>query len=220
LAYWRLITFAIVGKRHTGLTLVELMVTLAVAIVLLGVGIPAFLSLQANSRAAALANQVVTALTLARMEALGRGASTAVCPRGEDDSDGTPTCGGAADWVRRGWMVFVDSGPTAGVLDTAADGEGAVAIVRIFDPPPGQPTITLQERTTELKNNGATTKTEAITSVRFLASGWRMLPTGVYAEAAFTLSTTGATSGHARCVLVNQSGRVQVAPLAAGGSCL
>jgi len=73
-------------SSHAGLTLIELMVTLAVAIVLLAIGIPAFQGLASSNRASTQANGLVTALNLARSEAISRGIPVAVCARASASS--------------------------------------------------------------------------------------------------------------------------------------
>ena len=73
-------------KTKHGFTLIELMVTLAVAIVILAVGIPVFSTMIANNRAAADSNALVTALQFARSEAVKRSAQVRVCA-----GDGAPT---------------------------------------------------------------------------------------------------------------------------------
>lgn len=86
-----------------GFSLIELLVTMVVAAVLLGVAAPGFVSLVQNNRSTVLANQLVTALNLARTEAIRRGVQINVC----SSSDGA-TCTG--NWVD-GWIVIVDGGP-------------------------------------------------------------------------------------------------------------
>jgi type IV fimbrial biogenesis protein FimT len=88
-----------------GLTLVELMVTLAVAIILLAVGMPLFTGVVGSNRATTEANALVMALQLARSEAVKRNLDVYVC---------TSTTTLAADcrtdstnW-NIGWFVFAD----------------------------------------------------------------------------------------------------------------
>lgn len=66
-------------KRQAGFTLVELMVTVAIAAILLGIGVPSFRALIENNRIAAASNDVVTALQYARSEAVKRGVLVDVC---------------------------------------------------------------------------------------------------------------------------------------------
>ncbi len=92
---------AIMNTRQTGLTLIELMVTLAVAIVLLAVGMPLFTGLAGSNRATTQANELVAALKLARSEAVNRADLVTVC------SSSGGACGGAGDWSG-GWLVHSD----------------------------------------------------------------------------------------------------------------
>jgi type IV fimbrial biogenesis protein FimT len=101
-------------SKQTGLTLVELMVTLAVAIILLAVGMPMFSGVVANNRATAQANTFLAAFKLARSEAVKRGTEVSVCA--VDDPDADPIiCGTNSDWAN-GLLVFTDGG-TAGSVD-------------------------------------------------------------------------------------------------------
>ena len=108
--------------KQKGLTLVELMITLAVAITLLAVGMPLFTGMAANNRAVAQTNALVTALTLARSEAIGRAADVSIAAS-------------ASGWGG-GWSVFVDA-DADGVQDA---GE---LLLRTWDAPSGTPEITL-----------------------------------------------------------------------------
>ena len=80
-----------------GFTLIELMVTLAVAAILLAVAVPSYQNFVATSRLASQANDFITALNFARSEAVKRGANVTVCA----SSNGT-SCVGA--WAA-GWIV-------------------------------------------------------------------------------------------------------------------
>ena len=69
----------------TGFTVVELMVTLAVAAILLSLGIPSFQSTAANSRLTTQANEMVTLFSLARSEAINRRTEVRVVPTNSAD---------------------------------------------------------------------------------------------------------------------------------------
>lgn len=58
-----------------GFTLIELMVTIAVAAILLAVAVPSFRHLIISNRLTTAANEVVTALTVARSESIKRNAN-------------------------------------------------------------------------------------------------------------------------------------------------
>jgi type IV fimbrial biogenesis protein FimT len=80
-----------------GFTLIELMVTIAVLGVLFAVAIPGFQRIVVNNRMASQANDLISALSLARSEAVKRAANVTVCA----SSNGS-TCTGT--WAQ-GWIV-------------------------------------------------------------------------------------------------------------------
>lgn len=88
------------GKR--GFTLVELLITVAMAVILSTIALPSLSNLVTNSRVSAQVNDFVGAVNLVRSEAVKRGSGVTICP----SSDGA-TCGKAADWAS-GWIVFTD----------------------------------------------------------------------------------------------------------------
>ena len=104
-------------QRHGGLTLVELMVTIAIAAILLGVGVPSFRAVIEANRVTTVTNDVVGALQFARSEAVRRGAAITVC-----GSANGVDCN--ASW-QGGWI--------------ARDGAGAV--LRVWPPMRGGVTV-------------------------------------------------------------------------------
>lgn len=80
-----------------GFTLIELLVTLSVAAILLTVAVPNFQIFVMNNRMATQANDLITALNLARSEAVKRAANVTVCA-----SSNTTSCTGT--WAQ-GWIV-------------------------------------------------------------------------------------------------------------------
>jgi type IV fimbrial biogenesis protein FimT len=85
-------------NRTHGFTLIELMVSLSILAILLGVAVPSFSSFTASQRVRAASTQLRTDLVLARSEALKRNRNVTIRPRL------------TAGW-QSGWIVVVeDSG--------------------------------------------------------------------------------------------------------------
>lgn len=82
-----------------GFTLVELMVTLVVAAVVLGIAVPNFTGMVNSSRLAAQANELVTGIQLARSEAIRLNRQVRFC----GSTDGV-NCVAAGDWTQ--WLVL------------------------------------------------------------------------------------------------------------------
>ena len=93
-------------KTHSGFTLIELLVAMAVASVLLGVGIPSFSGAVRNSQVREDTSTFTQALYLARSEAVKSNFEVTVCPRQDPKSK---LCGAATtDW-KNGLLVFIDA---------------------------------------------------------------------------------------------------------------
>ncbi len=108
------------GKMHAeGVTLIELLMSLAVAAIVLAIGVPSFRNFVAVNDMSAAANDVVSALQLTRSEALKRRDTVTWCAS-ENAKDPNPTCSPSAD-PGAGWIIFTD---TDG--DAAVDGDEIV----------------------------------------------------------------------------------------------
>ena len=82
------------SKKASGFTLLELMIAISVAGVLMALAVPSFKDMIRNTRLTTYTNELVTALNLARSEAIKRGQQVVVSKTG-------------ANW-ENGWQVFVD----------------------------------------------------------------------------------------------------------------
>ncbi len=94
-------------KTHSGFTLLEVMVTLAVGVVVLAVGVPAFNNMMSTNQAVGYANSLVGAIRLARSEAVKRADSVTICASNIDQT----ACSGN-NW-NNGWIVFSDNNDDA-----------------------------------------------------------------------------------------------------------
>jgi len=98
-------------KENAGFTLIELMFTLALAAIVITLGVPGFRNFIESNQATAAANGLLAALNTARSESVTRNLPVAVCA----SSDGT-SCTGKDNWAV-GWIVFTDGGPNPGTVD-------------------------------------------------------------------------------------------------------
>ncbi len=107
-------------EKLKGFTLFELMVTLAVAAIIISFGVPGFMSFIQNNRAATHTNDLVAALNLGRSEAARRGAAVTLC-----SSANGATCSGSNDWSN-GWIIRDGAG---NVLRTWPERSGGAGVI-------------------------------------------------------------------------------------------
>lgn len=107
-------------KTSRGFTLVELMITLAVAAVLVMLAAPSFTTFVKNNRLTAQANTFVASLNLARSEAIKRGTRVYIT-----SNSGTNWEDGWKVWVDRDGDTTYDSGEELR-LEPAFDGSSTL----------------------------------------------------------------------------------------------
>ena len=88
-------------NRPDGFTLIELMVTIALMAILLGIAIPSFNNATLNSKLRSYAYALSNSATLARGEAIKRNAPVILCVSSSGTSCGT------GSW-EQGWIVLFD----------------------------------------------------------------------------------------------------------------
>jgi len=169
-------------ERNAGFTLLELMFTLIVAGLLLGIAVPGFFDTIRSNRAAANANEFVTALSIGRSEAVRRSARVTLCPT----RDGAG-CNGT--WTDR-WVLFVD-GATS---DTGAPSFNAANVLREWTAPSGDAVIT--------------TNPAGVTWVRFLPRGEARANAAM--PVVFNMEINGCSGLEGRNVELNAVGRTRV----------
>jgi len=91
-------------EKPAGVTLPELVFTIAIAAGLLAWGVPNFRDLRLDAGRTREVNQFLHAVYFARSEAIKRNGVISLCP----STDGQSCAAGGTDW-ERGWIVFVNS---------------------------------------------------------------------------------------------------------------
>ena len=96
-------------NRRGGFTLMELMVTLAVAAIILSVGIPSFQEMISRIRLSGKTDELVSAIMFTRSEAIKRGGRVTLCKA--DTRQSNPVCAPAdsPEGYEQGWIIFVDN---------------------------------------------------------------------------------------------------------------
>ena len=92
--------------RALGISVVELVVSLAVLSIIATTGVPAFSNFIQSNRISESSFDVLGTINLARTEAVKRRTRVVLC-RSADPSASTPSCGGSANKWTTGWLIFV-----------------------------------------------------------------------------------------------------------------
>lgn len=113
---------AVARPRQRGFTLIELMITVTIAVVLIMIAVPSFKTLTLSNKLTTTANDMIGAINTARMEAIKRNANTQFCSNSATSNTGDTLgagCGtqtGAVVALTGGAASVVRAGPT-GIAD-------------------------------------------------------------------------------------------------------
>lgn len=138
-------------RFQKGFTLVELVITLAVAGVLLGIGVPNFQNFVKNNRMVSQTNEIMADLNYTRSEALKRSRNVHIC-KTSDPKAVTPVCNATtSDAWTKGWLIWADENGN-NVLDNSPVNE----LLRINEGASGS--ITIKTTNADIKNEVIFTK--------------------------------------------------------------
>lgn len=103
-----------IRPQDKGFTLIEMMIAVAIAAIIVGLGVPAMKSFLDTNRRAAAVNIFVTDVQRARSTAAARGVRVVMCTAATSAG-----CSGDLNW-ENGWMLFVDANANDG-FEAASD---------------------------------------------------------------------------------------------------
>jgi type IV fimbrial biogenesis protein FimT len=109
--------------KSKGFTLIELMVTLAIAAIVITIGVPSFRQTINSNRLITVANSFIASINLARSEAIKRNSRVVVC-----GSSNGKECTGSG--YQSGWIVFVDNNNDA-LCTNCGEDTGELVIQRV-----------------------------------------------------------------------------------------
>lgn len=89
-------------KKESGFTMIELLITLAIAGLVMGIAIPSMQTFVKNERLTTQINTLVSHLAYARSLAVTRRQQVILCA-----SDNTTSCSNSGNWGA-GWILFID----------------------------------------------------------------------------------------------------------------
>jgi type IV fimbrial biogenesis protein FimT len=190
-------------KNSSGFTLIELMITLAIVGTLLTVGVPSLRTFLQNNQLIAATNELLSAIHIARSEAIKQNIAVTVC----ESSNGS-SCSATGNW-ENGWIVFVDSNydlANTGGVCTASNTDCLLRIHDGFD-------------ASQLTVSGLDVNDAAISSFTFTSRGRPRSAIGASQFSLCSLGSDGATV-NSRAVVLSITGRVRVSDNSAVISCL
>ena len=86
-------------KNNKGFTLIELMVTIAVAAILISIALPSFRSIIINYRLNTISSELADAISVARSESIKRNRPITFCKAADVDSTGCTESGAWSHWL-------------------------------------------------------------------------------------------------------------------------
>ena len=172
--------FACPRFRQSGVTLVELMITVTIAGILLGMGVSSYKYVTKSNRASGEINALLGDMQFSRYEAVKEGLPVTICPAA---STSATTCNATSSW-QGGWIV----------LSNPLSGSGGVATVLRRQAPFSSfgSTDTLASGTTQ--------------SVVFNREGFA---SGLGGVITFTLHDANSNASYTRCLVLGVSGVMQ-----------
>lgn len=188
------------SATQAGFTLLELMLTITVAAVILGLAVPNMRQFLLNNRMTGAANDLLIAVHMARTEAIKRHVQTVMC-FSSSPNDAQPPCDGNGT---QGWVVFVDDIDPAVSESTDNNGEadaGEVVLLRHSALPGGMSVSSLPAGNMGYLAYNPSGFSRQITAVGTDLQSIRLC------DARGNVATYGAANSTARALVISATGR-------------
>lgn len=177
-------------KNLYGFTLPELMVTIALAAILVTMVVPSFSTLIKNNRTTTQINTLLGDINLARSEAIKRGVRVAICSSADQ-----ATCAASTNWAT-GWIVFIDQNNNGTFQD---DADANLCEIDAGNVPTEDCLLRTRENLT-----GNTVLTGSVNTVQYQATG------SVAGPATLTLTPPSCINNQERVLTITQTGRASI----------
>jgi type IV fimbrial biogenesis protein FimT len=181
-------------KNDAGFTLIELIVTVAIAAIVLAIAVPSFQETITSNRLTTFSNTLVASLNFARSEAIKQNRRVTLC----SSADGLSCATGG---YQQGWIVFIDSNNNATVPN-------AQNVLQVSEALSGDVTL-------------AGTSTPVQSYISYVASGVsQRIPTdtGGFQAGTLRLCKPGYTASERQIILSN-GGRTRVQRIEPAATC-
>lgn len=169
--------------RMSGVSLIELLVTVMVSSILLTIGFPSLAAMIDSSHLTAATNSFVSSLRLTRSEAIKRNGRAVMC----SSSDGL-ACAESGGW-HQGWIIFHDANNNADV-----DEDESVVLH-----------LTGFKKELRLRGNSPVSR-----YISYVPMGTTRMTSGAIQAGTLTVCMKSASSSHGRSIIINSTGRARV----------
>jgi type IV fimbrial biogenesis protein FimT len=118
-------------RLSTGVTLIELLVTVTVLSIILAIGIPSLREMQVRSQVQSISTEFANDIARARTEAITRNTCVAMCLSANTANaltGGTPTCATSGTNWQSGWIIFANPTCSGAVNNPTASSSTLISV--------------------------------------------------------------------------------------------